>query len=91
MLHIKRGDEGPTYLNFRQNCCGIDSIWEKRCYSTCTVRKMLQIARKKGRVTLKEMLEFYSPFPEKFKELWHEKEKGDYFEKRVLNLAAKTD
>lgn len=86
------GDEEPTYLNFTQNCCGVDSIWGEKGYSTCTVQKMLQIAKEKGRVTLKEMLEFYNPFPGKFRELWHRHEKdGYFFEKRVLNLTAKTD
>jgi len=86
------GDEEPTYLNFTRNCCGIDLIWGERGYSTCTVQKMLQIAKEKGCVTLKEMRGFYNPFPEKFRELWNLQEKGGYFfEKRILNLAAKTD
>jgi len=86
------GDEETTYLNFTRNCCGIDSIWGEKGYSTCTVQKMLQIAKEKGRVTLKAMVGFYNPFPEKFRELWHRQEKGGYFfEKRVFNLVAEID
>ena len=85
-----KDDEETTYLNFTENCCGIDRIWGEKGYSLCTVQKMLQLAKEKGQVTLGEMSSFYNPYPNNFEELWNISIKGKtFFENHVINLEAR--
>lgn len=83
------GNEETQYLNFTDNCCGIDRIQGFSGYPKCAIQMMLKIAKQKGKVTLSEMKQFYNPDPEKFEKVWKKKCKGRYFiEDRVFKLRA---
>lgn len=84
------GDEETQYLNFTENCCGIDQLPGYSGYSTCTIQTMLKIAKNKGKVTLADMKRYYSPNMSKFEQVWKKKgKKGRYFiENRVFKMRA---
>jgi len=83
------GDEETQFLNFTWNCCGIDQLEGFEGFSTCTIQTMLKIIREKGKVTLKDMKNYYNPCMERFFQLWRKKVRGMYyFEERVFGLKA---
>jgi DNA repair photolyase len=84
------GNEETTYLNSTNNCCGVDRIDGFAERSPCTVHRMFQIAREKGKVTLDEIKELYNPYSEKIIDLWNKEEKKGYFiENRVFKIKGK--
>ena len=85
------GDEETQYLNFTENCCGVDQLPGYSGYSTCTIQTMLKIAKDKGKVTLADMKRYYNPNMSKFEQVWKKKgKKGRYFiENRVFKLRAR--
>jgi len=83
------GNEETQYLNFTDNCCGVDRIPGFSGYSTCAIQTMLKMAKQKGKVTLTDMKQFYNPDIEKFEQVWKKMDKGRYFiEGRVFKLRA---
>jgi DNA repair photolyase len=84
------GNEETSFLNFTDNCCGVDRLADFSGYPKCIGQTALKIAREKGSVTLDDMKQFYNPYIEKFSALWEKKEKnGHYFlENRVFKLRA---
>lgn len=85
------GNEETTYLNFTNNCCGIDRISGFSQGSPCTIHTMMKIAKEKGKVTLDDMKSLYNPRVDKIEKLWNKKEKRGYFiENMVFKIRAKT-
>ncbi|MGC8935440.1 MAG: SPL family radical SAM protein [Thermoproteota archaeon] len=83
------GNEETSFLNFTDNCCGVDRLTDFSGYPKCIGQTALKIAREKGSVTLDDMKQFYNPYIEKFFTLWEKKEKKGYFlENRVFKLRA---
>ena len=84
------GDEETQYLNFTDNCCGLDRLPGYSGYSTCAIQTMLKIAKQKGKVTLAEIKRHYNPDMDKFEEVWKKKGKGGryFIEDRVFKLKA---
>jgi len=85
------GNEETTYLNFTNNCCGVDRIEGFPPGSPCTIHTMMKIAREKGNVTLDDIRGLYNPRMDKVEELWHKKEKrGHFIENFIFKMRAKT-
>ena len=85
------GNEETTYLNFTNNCCGIDRINGFSQGSPCTIHTMMKIAKEKGKVTLDDMKTLYNPRVDKIEKLWNKREKRGYFiENMVFKIRAKT-
>jgi DNA repair photolyase len=83
------GNEETSFLNFTDNCCGVDRLQAFSGYPKCTGQTAFKLAKDKGKVTLDDVIQFYNPCPEKFRQLWVKKEKKGYFlENRVFKLRA---
>jgi len=84
------GNEETSFLNFTENCCGVDRLPAFSGYPKCIGQTALRIAREKGRVTLDEMMRFYNPSIETFATLWGKRVKyGYFFESRIFKLRAR--
>jgi len=84
------GNEETSYLNVTPNCCGVDRLPDFSGYPKCIAQTMLKIAKEKGRASLGEMKEYYSPDMNRFEKLWKRKvdEKTYFFEERMFKLRA---
>lgn len=84
------GNEETSFLNFTENCCGVDRLPAFSGYPKCTGQTALRIAREKGRVEPGEMRHLYNPYADEFFSLWARGEKKGYFlENRVFKLKAR--
>lgn len=83
------GNEETSFLNFTENCCGVDRLPAFSGYPKCIGQTALKIAREKGSVKLDEMRQFYNPYADKFSCLWIQKENGYFLENRVFKLKAR--
>lgn len=83
------GNEETSFLNSTDNCCGVDRLQAFSGYPKCIGQTALKLAKNKGKVTLNDMVQFYNPCPDKFRQLWVKKEKKGYFlENRIFKLRA---
>jgi DNA repair photolyase len=83
------GNEETSFLNFTDNCCGVDRLSAFSAYPKCIGQTALKLAKKKGKVTLTDMLQFYNPYVDKFRLLWVKKERQGYFlENHIFKLKA---
>ncbi|MEM5867431.1 MAG: radical SAM protein [Candidatus Aenigmatarchaeota archaeon] len=85
------GNEETSYLNFTDNCCGVDRLPPFSGYPRCIGQTALKIAKEKGKVTIDDMVQFYNPYIDNFRALWIKKEKNGCFflENRIFKLRAK--
>jgi DNA repair photolyase len=84
------GNEETSFLNSTNNCCGVDRLQAFSGYPKCIGQTALKLAKDKGKVTLTEMVQFYNPCADKFRQLWTKKEKKGYFlENRIFKLRAR--
>lgn len=83
------GNEETSFLNSTDNCCGVDRLQAFSGYPKCIGQTVLKLAKNRGKVTLNDMVQFYNPCPDKFRQLWVKKEKKGYFlESRIFKLRA---
>jgi DNA repair photolyase len=83
------GNEETSFLNMTENCCGVDRLQTFSGYPKCIGQNILNLARKKGKVTLNDVTQYYNPYIDRFRELWYRKENHKYFfESRVFGLKA---
>lgn len=85
------GNEETSFLNFTDNCCGVDRLSAFSGYPKCIGQTILKMAQEKERVKLDDMRQFYNPYADKFRSLWTRREKnnGYFFESRVFKLKAR--
>jgi DNA repair photolyase len=83
------GNEETSFLNMTENCCGVDRLPTFSGYPKCIGQNILNLARKKGKVALNDVTQYYNPCIDRFRELWYKKENHEYFfENRVFGLKA---
>jgi DNA repair photolyase len=83
------GNEETSYLNFTENCCGVDRLPAFSGYPKCIGQTALKLAKEKGKVILADMTHLYNPYLNRFHALWTKKEKTGYFlENRIFKLKA---
>jgi len=83
------GNEETSFLNSTDNCCGVDRLPAFSGYPKCIGQTALKLAKNWGKVTLNDVMQFYNPCPDKFRQLWVKKEKRGYFlENRIFKLRA---
>jgi DNA repair photolyase len=83
------GNEETSFLNSTDNCCGVDRLQAFSGYPKCIGQTALKLAKNWGKVTLNDIMHFYNPCPDKFRQLWVKKEKRGYFlENRIFKLRA---
>jgi DNA repair photolyase len=83
------GNEETSFLNSTDNCCGVDRLQAFSGYPKCIGQTALKLAKNWGKVTLNDIMQFYNPCPDKFRQLWVKKEKRGYFlENRIFKLRA---
>jgi len=84
------GNEETSFLNSTDNCCGVDRLQAFSGYPKCIGQTALKLAKNRGKVTLNDMMQFYNPRPDKFRQLWVKKEKKGFFlENRIFKLRAR--
>ncbi|MBO3840283.1 MAG: radical SAM protein [Thermoproteota archaeon] len=84
------GNEETSFLNFTENCCGVDNLPAFSGYSKCIGQTAFKIAQEKGKVRLGDVIKFYNPYVDEFSFLWTKREKKGYFlENRVFKLRAR--
>ncbi len=83
------GNEETSYLNFTDNCCGVDRLPSFSGYPKCIGQTALKLAKERGKVTLADVMQFYNPYSDRFRALWVKREKtGYFFENRIFKLRA---
>ncbi|MEM2806853.1 MAG: radical SAM protein [Candidatus Bathyarchaeia archaeon] len=83
------GNEETSYLNFTNNCCGVDRLSAFSGYPKCIGQTVLKLAKERGKVTLADIMHLYNPYSDRFRALWTKREKtGYFFENRLFKLRA---